>query len=75
MFEGRIYYCGHMESDAIVKLAAVGAGKKTKKCGETAYHRCDCGEIHLDVRAPNGVGKVADHPKFLCEEHIDLYAT
>jgi hypothetical protein len=70
----RIYYCGHLEPDAIKRLADVGAGKKSYRCGATAYHRCDCGEAHPDVRKAVFDQKVADHPKFLCSEHIDLYA-
>lgn len=73
MFEGRIYYCGHVETDAIAKLAAVGVGKKPKKCGETAYNRCNCGDRHPDVSGTSVGLNGADHPKFLCNEHLPLY--
>lgn len=69
MFEGRIYYCGYAETNAIVALAAVGAAKKRKRCGETAYHRCLCDEVHPDEGRPN---PTADHPKYLCPEHEEL---
>jgi hypothetical protein len=69
----RIYYCGHVEGDVVSRLANVG--KKNKTCGNTAYNRCDCGEAHPDTSKPVHDQKIADHPEFLCEEHLEIYAT
>jgi hypothetical protein len=67
----RIYYCGYTDPDAIAKLAAVGAGKKVKRCGATAHYRCHCPETHAD-EMKFGKEVTADHPSKLCHEHAEL---
>lgn len=66
----RIYYCGYVEPNAIAQLAAVGSGKRTKNCGETAHWRCDCPKTHADDKKL-GRPVTADHPKNLCHEHAE----
>ena len=71
MFEGRIYYCGYADINAISQLAAVGANKKTKRCGSTAYYRCDCPAVHPDEMRKHDKPVTADHPMLLCHEHAE----
>lgn len=66
----RIYYCGWCSDAPLKQLAAAASGRRPKRCGETAYYRCECADYHWDERRKRRDNEVvADHPKFLCHNH------
>lgn len=61
MWSGRWRFCGYLT--------------KGVRCGEIASYRCTCGGLHSDESPSDWATppEKVDHPKDLCQGHMDMY--